>query len=46
MLLPTAVLAVLTLGIGVFAGPLYELADRAAVDLIDPTRYREAVLRR
>ena len=44
MLVPTAVLAVLTLAIGVFAGPLYELADRAAVDLVDPTTYREAVL--
>jgi multicomponent Na+:H+ antiporter subunit D len=44
MLVPTAVLAALTLGIGVFAGPLYELADRAAVDLIDPTPYRTAVL--
>ena len=44
MLVPTAVLAVLTLAIGVFAGPLFELAERAAVDLVDPTRYREAVL--
>jgi multicomponent Na+:H+ antiporter subunit D len=46
MLLPTAVLAVLTLGIGVLAGPLYELAERAAADLFDPTHYREAVLGR
>ncbi len=44
MLVPTAVLAGLTLAIGVFAGPLYDYADRAAVDLIDPTHYREAVL--
>ncbi len=44
MLVPTAVLAALTLLIGVFAGPLYELADRAAIDLIDPTPYRTAVL--
>jgi multicomponent Na+:H+ antiporter subunit D len=44
MLVPTAVLAVLTLAIGVFAGPLYDLADRAAADLVDPAPYREAVL--
>jgi multicomponent Na+:H+ antiporter subunit D len=44
MLVPTAVLAALTLAIGVFAGPLYDYADRAAVDLIDPSPYREAVL--
>jgi multicomponent Na+:H+ antiporter subunit D len=44
MLVPTAVLALLTLAIGVAAGPLYELADRAAGDLLDPTAYREAVL--
>jgi multicomponent Na+:H+ antiporter subunit D len=46
MVVPTAVLAVLTLAIGVFAGPLYELSDRAAVDLVDPTAYRTAVLGR
>ena len=44
MLVPTAVLAMLTLAIGVFAGPLYELSERAAVDLLDPAVYREAVL--
>ena len=45
MLVPTAVLALLTLAVGIAAGPLYELSHRAAVDLIDPTPYREAVLR-
>ena len=44
MLWPTAVLAALTLLIGVGAGPLYELSDRAAADLLDPSAYREAVL--
>jgi multicomponent Na+:H+ antiporter subunit D len=44
MVAPTAVLAILTLGIGVAAGPLYELRDRAAADLVDPSHYREAVL--
>ena len=44
MVLPTAVLAALTLLIGVGAGPLYELSDRAAAELLDPSTYREAVL--
>ena len=44
MLWPTAVLAALTLLIGVGAGPLYDFSDRAAADLLDPTAYREAVL--
>jgi len=44
MLVPTAVLAVMTLAIGVFAGPLYGLAERAAENLVDPTAYRTAVL--
>jgi multicomponent Na+:H+ antiporter subunit D len=45
MLVPTAVLAALSLAIGVFGGPLYELAERAATDLVDPARYQQAVLR-
>ena len=45
MLVPTAVLAALTLAIGLGAGPLYDLSDRAAADLIDPYNYIEAVLR-
>ena len=45
MVLPTAVLAALTLLIGVGAGPLYDLSDRAAAELLDPSAYREAVLR-
>jgi len=44
MVVPTAVLAVLTLAIGLGAGPLYRLSDRAASDLVDPTGYRDAVL--
>ncbi|MFP3905445.1 MAG: proton-conducting transporter membrane subunit [Acidimicrobiales bacterium] len=36
----------LTLAIAVFAGPIYDLAERAAVDLVDPTAYAEAVLGR
>ncbi len=44
MLVPTAVLAALTLAIGLGAGPLYDLSDRAAADLVDPNHYIEAVL--
>jgi multicomponent Na+:H+ antiporter subunit D len=44
MIVPTAILATLTLAIGVGAGPLYELSDRAAADLIDPAHYIDAVL--
>ena len=36
MVVPTAVLAALTLLIGVGAGPLYDLSDRAAADLARP----------
>ena len=45
MLVPTAGLAALTLAIGVGAGPLYDFSDRAAIDLLDPTHYLEAVLK-
>ncbi len=44
MVLPTAVLAALTLVIGLAGGPLYDLSDRAAADLVDPSAYLQAVL--
>jgi multicomponent Na+:H+ antiporter subunit D len=44
MVLPTAVLAVATLAIGVAAGPLYQYSERAAADLLDPAGYLRAVL--
>ena len=34
----------LSLALMVFAGPLYELAERAAADLLDPQGYIDAVL--
>jgi multicomponent Na+:H+ antiporter subunit D len=40
----TASLVVLSLAIAVAAGPLYDLSERAAQDLVDPTSYVEAVL--
>ncbi|MGH9258819.1 MAG: proton-conducting transporter membrane subunit, partial [Acidimicrobiales bacterium] len=43
MVLPTAVLAALTIAIGLAAGPLYDLSLRAAADLLDPSAYVAAV---
>ncbi len=43
MVLPTAVLAALTLAIGLAAGPLYDLSLRAAGDLLDPSDYLAVV---
>jgi multicomponent Na+:H+ antiporter subunit D len=44
MVLATAALAVLSLGVAVLAGPIYELSERAATDLVDPAIYVRAVL--
>jgi multicomponent Na+:H+ antiporter subunit D len=44
MIVPTALLATMTLAIGVAAGPLYDYSDRAAADLLDPAHYIDAVL--
>jgi multicomponent Na+:H+ antiporter subunit D len=44
MLLPIAALAVMTVGIGIAAGPLFELAARAAGQLVDRGAYMSAVL--
>jgi len=41
---PIVGLAVITLTIGVGAGPAWNLAERAANDLLDPVPYTEAVL--
>ncbi len=40
----TAALVVLSLVIAAGSGPLYELSERAAVDLLDPSPYIDAVL--
>jgi multicomponent Na+:H+ antiporter subunit D len=40
---PAAVLVALTVAIGVAAGPLYDLSQRTAADLLDPVAYVEAV---
>lgn len=44
ILVPTMVLVGLAIGIGLFANASYELADRTAGQLLDRTRYVEAVL--
>jgi multicomponent Na+:H+ antiporter subunit D len=41
---PTALLVALSIAIGIWAGPLLDLATRAADDLSQPTAYVEAVL--
>lgn len=46
MVLPTAALFALGLAVAGFAGPLYELCERTAGDLLDPRAYVEAVLGR
>jgi multicomponent Na+:H+ antiporter subunit D len=46
MVVPTAALVVMSLAIGVFAGPLYDLTTRAAENLLDPSVYRSEVLGR
>ena len=46
MLLPVAILACLTLGLTVAAGPVFDLSVRAAEQLLDPTGYVVAVLGR
>lgn len=40
----TAAVVALTVALFVFAGPLYDLAERAASDLLDPQLYVDAVL--
>ena len=44
MVVPTATLVVLTVALGVFAGPVYELITRTAQGLLDPSIYRREVL--
>ena len=44
MLLPTAALALMSIGVSIWAGDLYSVAERAAVDLMDPSGYQSAVL--
>jgi multicomponent Na+:H+ antiporter subunit D len=43
MLAPTALLVAGVIAIGLFAGPIGDLAGRAAADLLDPAGYRAAV---
>ena len=44
MVVPTAALMVLSIAFAAAAGPLYELCQRAAADLLDPAEYLRAVL--
>jgi len=42
--LPIAMLALITVGIGIFGQPVFELAQAAALQLLEPAAYIEAVL--
>jgi multicomponent Na+:H+ antiporter subunit D len=44
MVLPTGALVGLSLAFALWAGPLFELSERAASDLLDPASYVEEVL--
>lgn len=44
LIAPIAALAALTVTIGLYAQPFLDLADRAAIELLDPTDYVTAVL--
>ncbi len=45
MTIPTLGLVAITLALGLAAGPVYRLSERAAADLIDPSTYLQEVLR-
>lgn len=44
MVLPAVVLVLLSLAIAIGIGPLFDLSERAAIDLLDPADYIKAVL--
>ena len=44
MVVPTAILAAVSIAIAVAAGPLYRLCERAAAELLDRAGYIQAVL--
>lgn len=44
MVVPTAALVVASIAFSVWAGPLYDVAERAGTDLLDPAGYIDAVL--
>jgi multicomponent Na+:H+ antiporter subunit D len=46
MVVPTATLVVITIALGVFAGPIYEHITTTATGLLDPAVYRSEVLGR
>lgn len=44
MIVPTAVLVLGGVALGIFAGPVYDLSERVAHDLLDPAAYLTGVL--
>jgi multicomponent Na+:H+ antiporter subunit D len=41
---PVVALAAITVAVGLGAGPVFDLASRAAAQLVDPSQYIRAVL--
>jgi multicomponent Na+:H+ antiporter subunit D len=44
MIVPTAVLALASIGVSIFAGALYDVSERASIELLEPSDYVSAVL--
>jgi multicomponent Na+:H+ antiporter subunit D len=44
MIVPTAVLALASISVSVFAGELYDVSERASIELLEPSGYVDAVL--
>ena len=44
MIVATAALALASIAVSVWAGPLYNVSERAAHDLLEPSRYVQAIL--
>jgi multicomponent Na+:H+ antiporter subunit D len=46
MVPPVVALAAITVVVGLFAGPVFEFAEATADELLDPSRYVDAVLKK
>jgi multicomponent Na+:H+ antiporter subunit D len=44
MILPTALLAAASIAVSIWAGTLYDVSERESLDLLEPSRYVEAIL--
>ena len=44
LIAPTSLLALASIAVSLWAGGLYDIAERASADLLAPDRYIEAIL--